>query len=210
MTQNDCPQEIISEETKTDLETLEESSLLEHFYLAGGTGVALTLRHRTSYDLDFFTEDHFNENILLKKLAELGNFELERKTEGTIIGLFRNTRVSFFSYPYPLLLPLRILCGIHVADIIDIAGMKIDTVASRGSKKDFVDLYMIMKNGYSLEDLLGHFSKKYGGITYNMVHIKKGLVYFDDADRDEPPNMLVPIDWEDVKKTFREKVKKLM
>jgi len=209
MKKEECPKEILGKNTSHDLEVLRKKRLLGNFYIAGGTGIALILKHRRSYDLDFFNSENFNLDLLTDKISKLGHFELEKREEGTVIGLFKNTRVSFFYYPYLLLNPPRIICGISVADLVDVACMKINAIASRGSKKDFLDLYMIIQNDYSLEELLNFFTKKYANLNYNMIHIQKGLVYFDDANKDPEPLMLKLIEWTKVKKFFRNEVKKL-
>ena len=49
-------EKIISEKTKENLEILKKANLLDNFYLAGGTGLALQLEHRVSVDLDFFKQ----------------------------------------------------------------------------------------------------------------------------------------------------------
>jgi hypothetical protein len=85
------------------------------------------------------------------------------------------------------------------ADERDIAAMKIDAVSSRGSKKDFIDIYFLLEK-YSLSDLLEIFEKKYAAIKFNRVHILKSLSYFEDAESEPMPIMLKPISWEDVKK----------
>ncbi|MFH1759359.1 MAG: nucleotidyl transferase AbiEii/AbiGii toxin family protein [Patescibacteria group bacterium] len=200
-------QKILGKKTGRDLEILKKVDLPKGFYLAGGTGVALFLKHRRSFDLDFFTQKSFRADLLVKKLAKAGKFRLERKGEGTILGYFGETRVSFFSYPYPLIKPLRKINGIMVADILDIACMKLDAIASRGSKKDFIDLYEIIQSGHSLKDLLGWFNQKYKGLDYNILHLKKGLVYFDDADKERGLILLKDIDWEEVKDFFRQELK---
>jgi len=51
------PQEILSKKTKTNLETLRKAGILRDFYLAGGTGLALQLKHRVSLDFDFFIKN---------------------------------------------------------------------------------------------------------------------------------------------------------
>src|SRR5260370_20028623 len=66
--------ETISPATEATLEMLRDASLLEGFYLAGGTALALHLGHRTSEDLDFFAEDLFDEAILLQYLQTLTDF----------------------------------------------------------------------------------------------------------------------------------------
>lgn len=91
----------------------------------------------------------------------------------------------------------------------DIAAMKIDAISSRGSKKDFIDIYFLLKK-YLLEELIGFFEKKYNDIDYNKLHILKSLVYFEDADNESIPIMIQNIDWEDVKQIIREKVNELL
>ncbi len=201
--------EIAGTQTLKDLATLKGRGLLKGFYLAGGTGAALLMRHRRSRDLDFFSPHRFNEGLLAKKLSRAERFELEKKEEGTVIGLFNHTRVSFFYYPYRLLRRPHRIDDMDVAGLPDIAGMKLDAASSRGSKKDFIDIYFILKSGYSLKDLLRYFRKKFSDIHYNMIHIEKGLVYFKDAEHEKMPSMLIPTEWNSVKKFFIKEIKKL-
>ena len=91
----------------------------------------------------------------------------------------------------------------NVADIIDIACMKIDTISSRGAKRDFIDVYFIAKEIIPLKEIFEFFEKKYACINYNMMHIKKSLVFFDDAESDPTPQMLKPADWEEIKSFFK-------
>ena len=44
--------------------------LPEKSYLAGGTAVYLYLKHRVSIDLDFFTPNPFNSDLLIHKIKE--------------------------------------------------------------------------------------------------------------------------------------------
>ena len=99
--------------------------------------------------------------------------------------------------------------GILVADIVDIACMKIDTVAKRGAKRDFVDIYFILKEIAPLSDLLKMLTQKYASVNYNMTHIKKGLVYFEDAERDPMPNMIKALDWGELKRFFQQEIAKI-
>ena len=94
--------------------------------------------------------------------------------------------------------PCRDLSLNEYALTLDIASMKIDAISSRGSKKDFIDLYFLLKK-YSLAELIGFFEKKYTGVKYNRLHILKSLAYFSDADNEPMPHMIKPIEWEDVK-----------
>ena len=199
---------IISEKTKENLEILKKAGLLDDFYLAGGTGLALQLEHRTSIDLDFFSRRELDNQALLQKIKKLGDFSLEKEAENTLTGIFNNTKITFLTYDYPSLFPFKKINNLRVADIKDIACMKISAISSRGSKKDFVDLFFICQQAISLKETLILFKKKYQSINYNMVHILKSLSYFQDAEKEPMPKMLIPIRWEEVKIFFKEEIKK--
>ena len=200
---------ILGAKTLRDLEALKRSGVLNNFYLGGGTGAALHLRHRRSFDLDFFTAKPFNETLLVKKLSGKGVFTLEAKEPGTVVGAFNDTRVSFFHYPYPLLKRPVATFGVNVAHLADLACMKLDAIASRGSKKDFIDFYFILQRRYRLVAVFRLFKKKYKGVAYNSIHIQKGLVFFAAADAEKMPRMLAPLSWETVKAFFRREIKEL-
>jgi hypothetical protein len=80
--------------------------------------------------------------------------------------------------------------------------MKIEAVAGRGSRRDFIDLYLLCQRVNPLLQLLHDFERKYRGIDYNKVHILKSLCYFEEAEREPIPKMLIPLVWEDVKRFF--------
>lgn len=171
------------------------------FYLAGGTGLAFQIGHRFSYDFDFFSPDPFRNDALKQLLDESGPLQVFQDSRGTLEGAIGETRVTFLHYAYPLLEKPVPFHGIKLASVLDIALMKISALSSRGSKKDFLDLYFL-RDMFSFADLLDLFEKKYQGSGYNMLHIVKSLVYFDDAEEEPMPRMLQPAEWEQVKKYF--------
>jgi len=118
---------------------------------------------------------------------------------------FINT-LPFLGYPYPLLEPTTNWENIKLSSLIDIACTKLQTVGMRGSKKDFVDLYFILKQ-YSLEELFKQLDKKYRRSNYNLPHILKSLVYFVNADGQPMPRMRQEVGWEEIKQEIVRKVK---
>ncbi|RXG63032.1 hypothetical protein ES695_19225, partial [Candidatus Atribacteria bacterium 1244-E10-H5-B2] len=203
------PQEIISKKTKANLEILTKEAVLKNFYLAGGTGAALQLKHRVSLDLDFFTNKDIDTKTLIQKIKTRGKFSVERETENTLIGIFNGIRVSFLKYDYPLLFDLKQIEGIRIADLRDIGCMKIDAISSRGMKRDFVDLFFICREVISLKNLLSLFKRKYKSVSYNMMHILKSLAYFEDAENNPMPRMILPISWQEVKSFFKKEIRKI-
>jgi len=202
------PQEIISKKTKANLEILIKEAMLKNFYLAGGTGVALQLKHRVSLDLDFFTKKNIDTKNLIQKIKTQGKFSIERESENTLIGIFNGTRLSFLKYDYPLLFDPKQIKGIKIADLRDIGCMKIDAVSSRGIKRDFVDLFFICREEISLKNLLSLFKEKYKSVNYNMLHILKSLAYFEDAENNPMPRMILHASWQEVKNFFKEEIRK--
>ena len=205
-------EKVLSKDAKKSLGLLGQSGLLDSAYLAGGTALALQLDHRYSYDFDFFTPKRFDERILIQRITELfSNFELERKDWGTILGYLGKTRFSLFFYKYPLLFKSHNFLDINVADIKDIAVMKIAAIADRGTKRDFIDLYFIFNEAkiMTLEESLKLYDKKFKALPQNKIHIFKSLVYFEDADRDKSPKMIKSVNWQKVKEFFIDEQKRL-
>jgi predicted nucleotidyltransferase component of viral defense system len=196
-------------DTKTILAILGKSNLFKDAYLAGGTAAALQLGHRLSFDLDFFTSKEFNALNVIGGLQRIADFNLEETTEGTILGRIKDVRFSLFLYKYKLLFPLKNFLDISILDLGDIAAMKIAAISDRGTKRDFIDLYFICKTKISLGKVLKFYDKKYGKLASNLIHIKKSLVYFEDAEDQEMPKMLKPCKWEEVKGFFERKVEKI-
>ena len=199
----------INKETRGVLEKIGSAGFAKKFYLAGGTALAIQLGHRESIDLDFFSTKKFLPREIKDELSSRGNLIVDYENEKTLDGSLDNVKVSFFHYDYRQLYPLIAFGKINLADERDISAMKIDAISSRGSKKDFVDLYFLLKK-YSLPELLEFFEKKYLGIQYNKLHILKSLAFFEDAENDPMPVMLQDTAWEEVKKGISTELKKMI
>ncbi len=204
-------QEILEKNTGKNLELLGRSKMLDSWYLAGGTGLALAFGHRMSIDLDFFSSKKGSNENMVRELKQLGNFEVETLEEKTLHGIFNGTKMSCIYYPYKMLRNTNEFHGIHIADPIDIACMKISAISSRGTKKDFVDLYYLLQK-WSLAEIVAYFEEKYEEIGYNIIHILKSLSYFADADEDPNPIFIEKShpSWNIIKRTLQREVKKLL
>ncbi len=201
--------ETVDSGVEQTLRDLHNVPVLTPFYLAGGTGLALRLGHRRSLDLDFFLGEDFNEDSLLQKLQHLERFALVAKQPGTIYANIRKTKVSFIAYSYPILFPFQAFLGVNVADSRDIGCMKISAVASRGTKRDFVDLYRLAQE-YDLKQMLGWFTTKFSQTNYSIPHILKSLSYFEEAEQDPMPHMLMSLSWVEVKQFFAREAPRLI
>ncbi|MEK7504549.1 MAG: nucleotidyl transferase AbiEii/AbiGii toxin family protein [Patescibacteria group bacterium] len=171
-------------------------------YLAGGTALALQLGHRVSVDLDFFTDQEFESNILSSALGEFPEFIQDGVAWRTVWGKVGDTKFSLFYYKHPLLGETINFEGLKLASKKDIAAMKLRAVSDRGAKRDFVDLYFLAKE-FSLNEILLFYDDKYSDLAEKSYHIIRSLDYFGEADQEKDgPKMLVDLDWKEVKNFF--------
>lgn len=179
----------------------------DSFYLAGGTALALQMGHRRSTDLDFYTKKEFDYKELRGKLEKnLKEAIFIRGGEGTLIMRLDRVASSFFYYPYPLIFPFVEFENFPpIASIKDIAAMKMIAIGDRGTKRDFYDVYFLLKK-FSLEEIFAWVKKKYP--KYNIYPAVRGLTYFKDAqEKSQRRTYLIKyVSWLRVKKTLIQKV----
>lgn len=183
--------------------------LTSDWWLAGGTGLALQLGHRVSIDLDFFNEDHFDSEILRVRLAAAGPLEVHASAGSTLHVSMEGVRLSYLHSEVPFLFPPLDYRGLRIADVRDIAAMKLVAIGGRGSRKDFVDLHAYLKAGGELRAVMELVRRRYEGTRFNEIHLMKSLVYFDDAEQEPMPRMLTRSRWEDIRAFFEAEVRRL-
>ena len=187
----------IAPETLDLLGRLMVRSELQDFALAGGTGLALQIGHRLSVDLDLFSASDFEPEVLLDRLRDEFRTELHNISKNTLNLHINGTKVDLLTYTYPMLNSLIQEGNIRIYSMEDIAAMKLSAVSSRGSKRDFYDLYYLLKK-YSLSELLDFYKRKFE--TEQYYHIIKSLIFFEDAET-EPDLKLIQsnLSWDMVK-----------
>lgn len=174
------------------------------FYLAGGTALAIHVGHRRSVDLDWFSPSTIDPMALAADLEAAG-FPVEPTDveAGTLHGKADGVKLSFLEYRYPNLVPLVEwpAYGVKLAGLQDLACMKLSAIAGRGSKKDFIDIFALGREHFTLEQMLTHYRRKYS--VSDLSHTVYALTYFDDAEQEDMPDMLWQTGWEDVRKAIQ-------
>jgi hypothetical protein len=165
------------------------------YYLAGGTAVALRFGHRRSEDFDWFAPALPRPDGLLSDLQAQGFLLQDTQIEaGTVIGRIEGVKISFFEYRYPLLASLDPWpeYDTDIASPRDLGAMKLLAIAQRGSRKDFVDIYELLQNGSVFRQMLEDFREKFKA---DPISALRGLTYFDDAETEPMPEMMLERDW---------------
>jgi Nucleotidyl transferase AbiEii toxin, Type IV TA system len=161
--------------------------------LGGGTAVAVHLGHRESRDLDFFFYRAIDLDEVRDLIAALGAFAVTHESEGTLKGLFSETKIEIFdaSLLRRLAKPTKI-AGLRVASLQDLMAMKIKVMAERGEMRDYFDVKAIDENGgVSVEEGIELYIKRYG-VNPNgdaLPHLYKAMGDLSDVEVDE----LLPI-----------------
>jgi predicted nucleotidyltransferase component of viral defense system len=189
------------------LELLEELMLVNeftNFNLVGGTALALYEGHRLSVDIDLFGRSEISPDLFTEILKDKGETTILSQSSKILIYVINKIKVDFVDYNFQLLEPVNVIDGIRLVSKKDIAAMKLNAIAGRGSKKDFVDVYQLL-NDFSLSEMLTFYAQKYPNGSEFMV--LKSLLYFDDAEIEPDPIMLIPATWSQVKERILLEVK---
>jgi hypothetical protein len=186
------------------LKKLQKVPDFSNLRLVGGTALALQLGHRKSIDIDLFGTIDSDELAISKELDKIGSVTRLKKSENINIYTINGIKVDIVNYHYKWLEKPIIEDNLILADKKDIAAMKLSAITGRGLKKDFIDLFFLLKH-YNLKQMLGFYNQKYYDGSIFMV--LKSLSYFDDANNDESPVMLKQENWENIKEYIRNALK---
>jgi len=189
----------VSESTFKLLEDLQSIDEFSKLRLVGGTALALLIGHRISVDLDLFGEVEFDSQLF----NNFSKVQVIKKSNNINVFEINDVKVDIVNYSYPWLDNELHIDNIRIASLKDIAAMKIAAVTGRGSKKDFVDLFFLLKE-FSFSEIIKFYEQKYSDASIYLA--LKSLVYFDDADNDPPLNMLIDIPWQKVKENIKKEV----
>jgi hypothetical protein len=182
------------------LEKLMQIDVFSDLRLVGGTALALQIGHRQSVDIDLFGEIDFEDQERNIEITE--NIEFLKKSKNINVLSIDNIKIDIVNYKYPWLSPLVKEDNYRLASLEDIAAMKLNAITGRGTKKDFIDLYYLLKH-FSVNDCFKFYLKKFD--DGNLFLVKKSLTYFDDAEPEPMPVMKENITWEEIKEKLQKK-----
>ena len=176
---------------------------LASFNLVGGTALSLQIGHRISIDLDLFSNQDFDNATIIHALEPLGELDVVVDNPPFLQMRLDDVKLDFLKYPYPFIQDYQEIEGVRLVSIENIGTMKLTAIGRRGAKKDFFDIYFLLER-YTLAQLLEHFKQTLPRV--DAFHIVKSLTYFDDAEKELNPEMLIKVSWQTVKKTIEKKV----
>ncbi len=171
----------------------------DNLLLVWGTSLALQIGHRESVDIDLFGNIDFDYHAVSELLVKLGDVTILQQSKNINVLSIDNVKVDFVNYRYPWLNNARIENNLRLASLEDIAAMKLNAIAGRGTKKDFIDLYFLLQT-FTMKEMFDFYAKKFD--DGNTFLVQKSLTYFVDAEKSIMPKMHVDVDWTEVKETI--------
>lgn len=160
-------------------------SFADDYFLVGGTAIALQLGHRYSIDFDLFSGKAI-DTINIKKRIKKFNFEFS--TVHSAYDQFHinitNVRLTFFEYPYKINAEVWFEKNCRMPDLLTLAAMKCMALGGRAKWKDYVDMYFILKEKFTLKEISEKASEIYEN-DFNEKLLRQQLAYFEDIDYTE-------------------------
>jgi hypothetical protein len=178
------------------LEQKELLSLISHFkrkyYLVGGTAIALHIGHRMSIDFDLFCEKSFNPVDVLRKLDSTTKHKYRLiYRDSNQLHLFMNTvKLTFFHFNFPIQPSNKFIPEIKMPDLLTLGAMKAFALGGRNKWKDYVDLYFILKDHFSFDQIATKAEELFFESYFNRKLFKGQLAYFADIDYSEEVEFL--------------------
>jgi len=163
--------------------------LLKHFrrefYLVGGTAIALQIGHRQSIDFDLFKPKPFISKKILNKIDENHyRYKITHRVSEQLNLTISNVRFTFFEYPYLIETPIDFNKILRMPDLFTLAAMKAFALGRRSKWKDYVDLYFLIKEHFSITDISQKAKAIYGD-EFSEKLFRSQLAYHKDINYSE-------------------------
>ena len=187
------------------LKSLASQPELAQTRLVGGTALALQYGHRQSIDLDFFGLLPDDKEELVEMTKRVGNVLVTNRSKMILQTVINQIKVDFVDYSRYKWIDEPVLGdGFVLASDKDIAAMKVNAIIGRGTRKDFIDLYVLLQH-YSLLEIMAFYKQKYP--DFSEYRALLSMTYFEDAEMQDMPKMFIDTSWDTMKSTIIEAVK---
>lgn len=162
------------------------------YYLVGGTAIALYLGHRRSIDFDLFKPSAISHKRNLDKIAATPfAHTVTRRVAEQMNLIVNDVKLTFFQYPFPVEPTTRFETYFRLPSLLQLAAMKAYALGRRSKWKDYVDLYFLLRDHFTIADITACATQLFGEL-FSEKMFRSQLCYFDDIDYTEAVDWLIP------------------
>lgn len=199
--------ETVTKECMALLKILMADPLFNEFRLVGGTALALYYGHRKSVDIDLFTDTAQDFNDMGYKLVtSFGNhLQDARVSPMGIFATIMNIKTDLINWGHTFRFNYLQEEKIRLATPLEISAMKLEAINNRSTKKDFIDLAVLLEH-FSVTEIIENYKLTFP--YYDYYQALKALSYFEPAENNAMPEMLIPLTWDQAKEKISISLKK--
>ncbi len=155
------------------------------YYLVGGTAIALYIGHRRSIDFDLFKLSSVNHKKNLDKIRTTAfPYSVTRRVQEQLNLMVNNVKITFFQYPFEIKANNNFERYFRLPSLLDLSAMKAYALGRHSKWKDYVDLYFILKQHFTIKEISNRANEIFGEL-YSEKLFRSQLCYFDDVDYTE-------------------------
>ena len=164
----------------------------KEYYLVGGTAIALYLGHRRSIDFDLFKKAPLKRKKNLGVIQASGfPYMVAYNTAGQMNLVVSGVKLTFFQYEFAIKAVTSFEGIIKLPSLLDLAAMKAYALGRRSKWKDYVDLFFLIKEHFTIDEISARAEEIFGEL-YSDKMFRVQLSFFDDVDYSEEVDYLIP------------------
>ncbi len=178
--------------------------------LSGGTALMLQLPFRRSYDFDLFFPYKIPDSFL-RKTSKIFNSNIKVLVNNIDELTFipgGQIKISFIYFPFKRKYKTILSDSIILSSFRDIASDKAYAIGRRPEYRDYVDLFIILKNGFNLRQIILDAKEKFKGEFSEKLFLSQ-LVFFEDLKDFTVEFIREEYSAEEIKDFFKRVVNKL-
>jgi predicted DNA-binding protein YlxM (UPF0122 family) len=155
------------------------------FYLVGGTAIALHIGHRRSIDFDLFKFSSLHHKKIVSKISSFNyQYVITRNVAEQLNINIHNVKFTFYEFPFEIISSCNFENVLKLPDLHTLAAIKAYALGRRSKWKDYIDLYYILKNYFSIQEIA-----EKANIVFKELFSEKlfraQLCFFNDIDYNE-------------------------
>lgn len=163
----------------------------KEFYLVGGTAIALYIGHRRSIDFDLFKFSPIKPKSIIQTISGFEYpYTITRRVSEQLNVTINDVKFTFYQYPFKISATKNFEDFLRIPSLLDLAAIKAYALGRRSKWKDYVDLYFLLKDHFTIKQISERTTVLFGSLFSEKL-FRAQLSYFDDIDYTEAVEFLI-------------------